>query len=48
VITVGIDRPRDLRIESTEMFVDMRMKIWNLIRSEVEKSMTGDLHDAEH
>jgi NitT/TauT family transport system ATP-binding protein len=39
VITVGIDRPRDLRIESTQTFLDMRMKIWNIIRNEVERSM---------
>jgi NitT/TauT family transport system ATP-binding protein len=48
VITVGIDRPRDLQIESTREFLDMRMKIWNIIRSEVEKTMTGDHHDVEH
>ena len=40
-ITVGIDRPRDLRIESTQKFLEMRMKIWNIIRSEVEQSMAG-------
>ncbi|MFA5267298.1 MAG: ABC transporter ATP-binding protein [Methanoregula sp.] len=48
VITVGISRPRNLQIESTQEFVDLRMKIWNSIRSEVEQSMTGDLNDAEH
>ena len=48
VMPVGIDRPRDFQIESTREFLDMRMKIWNIIRSEVEKSMTGDHHDAEH
>ena len=47
-ITVGIDRPRDLQIESTREFLDLRMKIWNIIRSEVEQSMTGDRYDAEH
>jgi len=41
VMTVGIDRPRDLRIESTQKFLEMRMKIWNIIRSEVERSMAG-------
>jgi NitT/TauT family transport system ATP-binding protein len=40
-ITVGIDRPRDLRIESTQKFLEMRMKIWNIIRSEVEQAMAG-------
>jgi NitT/TauT family transport system ATP-binding protein len=45
VITVRIERPRDLQIESTKGFLDMRMKIWNIIRSEVEKSMTEDIHD---
>jgi NitT/TauT family transport system ATP-binding protein len=48
VITVGISRPRNLQIESTQEFVDLRMKIWNSIRSEVEQSMAGDLYDAEH
>jgi NitT/TauT family transport system ATP-binding protein len=48
VMTVGISRPRDLRIESTQKFLEMRMKIWNIIRSEVEQSMTGDRYDAEH
>lgn len=47
VMTVGIDRPRDLRIESTREFLDMRMKIWNIIRMEVEKSMLEDHHDAQ-
>jgi NitT/TauT family transport system ATP-binding protein len=47
VMTVGIDRPRDLRIESTHEFIDMRMKIWNIIRIEVEKSMTEDNREPE-
>jgi NitT/TauT family transport system ATP-binding protein len=47
VMTVGIDRPRDLRIESTREFIDMRMKIWNIIRAEVERSMMEDHHDAQ-
>jgi NitT/TauT family transport system ATP-binding protein len=47
VMTVDIERPRDLQVESTRMFVDMRIKIWNIIRSEVEQSMMGDRHDAE-
>jgi NitT/TauT family transport system ATP-binding protein len=42
VMTVGIDRPRDLRIESTHAFIEMRLKIWNSIRSEVEGSMAGE------
>jgi NitT/TauT family transport system ATP-binding protein len=41
VMTVGISRPRNLQIESTQEFVDIRMKIWNSIRSEVEQSMMG-------
>jgi hypothetical protein len=45
-MTVDIERPRDLQVESTRMFVDMRIKIWNIIRSEVEQSMMGDRHDA--
>jgi NitT/TauT family transport system ATP-binding protein len=48
VMTVGIVRPRDLQIESSREFVDMRMNIWNSIRSEVEKSMVGDYHDTEY
>lgn len=48
VIPVGIHRPRDLRIESTPEFLDMRMRIWNLIRSEVEQAMKVDPDDAEH
>jgi NitT/TauT family transport system ATP-binding protein len=48
VIPVGMSRPRDIRIESTREFLDMRMRIWNSIRSEVERSMAGDLYDAEH
>ena len=48
VITVGISRPRELQIENTQEFVDIRMKIWNSIRSEVEQSMTGDRYEAEY
>lgn len=48
VMTVGISRPRDLQIESTQEFVDIRMKIWNSIRSEVEQSMTEDHYVAEY
>jgi NitT/TauT family transport system ATP-binding protein len=40
VIPVGIGRPRDLQVENTQEFLEMRMKIWNIIRSEVEQSMT--------
>jgi NitT/TauT family transport system ATP-binding protein len=42
VIPVEIQRPRDLEIESTKEFLAMRMKIWNIIRSEVERSMTEE------
>lgn len=42
VMTVDIERPRDLAIESTQKFIDLRMKIWNSIRSEVEESMNGE------
>lgn len=48
VLTVGISRPRSLQSESTREFLDLRMKIWNIIRSEVERSMTGDHHVDEH
>ena len=48
VLTVGIRRPRDIQIEGTPEFLAMRMKIWNSIRTEVERSMTGDYLDAEH
>ncbi len=43
VMTVGIRRPRDLQIESTQEFLDIRMKIWNSIRSEVEQIDDGGL-----
>lgn len=46
VMTVGIRRPRDLQMESSREFVDLRMKIWNIIRSEVEKSMRLDHDDS--
>jgi NitT/TauT family transport system ATP-binding protein len=39
---VGIDRPRSIQAESTQKFLDLRMTIWNLIRKEVENSITGD------
>ena len=42
---VGIDRPRDLQIESTKEFADMKFRIWNCIRSEVERSMARVSHD---
>jgi len=45
VMTVGMNRPRDLQMESSKEFAELRMKIWNSIRSEVEKSMIHD-HDA--
>jgi NitT/TauT family transport system ATP-binding protein len=48
VMTVGFSRPRDLQIESTQEFAGIRMKIWNMIRSEVEQSMTGDRNVDEH
>ena len=44
-MTVRINRPRDLQMESSKEFVELRMNIWNSIRSEVEKSMMVD-HDA--
>jgi NitT/TauT family transport system ATP-binding protein len=44
VISIGIPRPRDLQMESSKEFMELRMKIWNIIRSEVEKSMRLD-HD---
>jgi NitT/TauT family transport system ATP-binding protein len=43
---VGIRRPRDLQIESSTEFAELRMKIWNIIRSEVEKSMRLDHDDS--
>lgn len=42
VVTVGIDRPRDIRTEGMQRFLDLKMLIWNSIRSEVERSMAGD------
>jgi NitT/TauT family transport system ATP-binding protein len=39
---VGIDRPRSIQAESTQEFLDLRLNIWNLIRKEVENSITGD------
>lgn len=45
IFTVGIARPRDLQIESTHEFTDMKLMIWNCIRSEVERSMTRVSHD---
>jgi NitT/TauT family transport system ATP-binding protein len=46
VMTVGISRPRDLQMESSQEFMELRLKIWNIIRSEVEKSMRLDYVDA--
>jgi len=43
VIPVEIDRPRDLQAESTPRFAEARMRIWNIIRSEVLQSMAGGL-----
>jgi NitT/TauT family transport system ATP-binding protein len=48
VIPVGIDRPRDLKTESTQVFINLKMKIWDSIRSEVEISITGDHDNAEN
>ncbi|MCU0631305.1 MAG: ABC transporter ATP-binding protein [Methanoregulaceae archaeon] len=45
VLTVDIPRPRNLQMESSKEFIELRMKIWNIIRTEVEKSMSLD-HDA--
>jgi NitT/TauT family transport system ATP-binding protein len=47
IIAIGIDRPRDSRMESTPEFI-MRLRIWNSIRSEVEKAMQEDTGDAEN
>jgi NitT/TauT family transport system ATP-binding protein len=44
VLSVGIPRPRNLQMESSKEFLELRMKIWNIIRAEVEKSMDHD-HD---
>jgi NitT/TauT family transport system ATP-binding protein len=47
IVTIGIDRPRDHQIENTRAFIDIRLKIWNNIRCEVEKSMMEDTNEAE-
>jgi NitT/TauT family transport system ATP-binding protein len=41
-LPVNIGRPRNLQVESTQEFVDLRMTIWNLIRDEVANAITGD------
>jgi NitT/TauT family transport system ATP-binding protein len=46
VIPVGIDRPRDLQTENIPVFLELKMKIWDSIRSEVEGAMRGDHDDA--
>jgi hypothetical protein len=46
VMPVGIDRPRDLQMESTHEFIELRVKIWNSIQSEVERSMVRDHDDS--
>ena len=46
VLPVGIDRPRDIEVENTPEFLALKTKIWNSIRLEVERSMTGDHDDA--
>jgi ABC-type nitrate/sulfonate/bicarbonate transport system ATPase subunit len=46
VMPVGIDRPRDLQMESTHEFIELRVKIWNSIQSEVERSMGRDHDDS--
>jgi NitT/TauT family transport system ATP-binding protein len=38
-IPVRIGRPRTLRAEGMAEFVELRTRIWNLIRNEVERSM---------
>jgi NitT/TauT family transport system ATP-binding protein len=48
VIPVGIGRPRDLRMENTQEFLTLKMRIWESIRSEVEKSMMGDNDEREY
>jgi NitT/TauT family transport system ATP-binding protein len=45
IMVIGIDRPRDQQSKSSAAFIDMRLKIWNSIRSEVEKSMTEDTNE---
>lgn len=45
VIRVGIDRPRDYQIVTTQEFIEMKKKIWNILRIEVEKSMNRDNDD---
>jgi NitT/TauT family transport system ATP-binding protein len=46
VLSVGITRPRDIEVENTPEFLALKTKIWNSIRLEVERSMTGDHDDA--
>lgn len=48
VVTVGIDRPRDIQTEGMQRFLEMKMLIWRSIRHEVESSMAGDGDGDEH
>ena len=48
IIDIGFDRPRDLQIESTREFIDIRIRIWNILRAEVGRSIGGDIHDAKN
>lgn len=42
VVSVGIERPRDIRTEGMQRFLELKMLIWKSIRLEVERSMAGD------
>jgi NitT/TauT family transport system ATP-binding protein len=46
VMTVGIPRPRNIQMEGSKEFIELRMKIWSSIRTEVEKSMSQDHDDS--
>lgn len=48
VVTVGIDRPRDIQTEGMQRFLELKMLIWRSIRHEVESSMAGDGDGDEH
>jgi NitT/TauT family transport system ATP-binding protein len=48
IMAIGIERPRDPRIENTPEFISLRLRIWNSIRSEVEKAMQEDVGDTEN
>lgn len=46
IIDIDFERPRDLGIESTREFIDIRIRIWNILRADVGRSIRGDLYDA--